>query len=143
MKSGNSRRLTSLAALAMLVTLVSYAAARQAPRARVHITHHRDHGSARATFLRRTITPISRTRVGLRKPRRSSQRARLDNPNLLLLDSGDTIQGTPPLEYYHNRKNNQPTDPMMLTHEFPTLRRDGGGKSRIQFWLAGDRKSAT
>ena len=31
----------------------------------------------------------------------------------LLLDSGDTIQGTP-LEYYHNKKNNQPSDPMML-----------------------------
>jgi hypothetical protein len=31
----------------------------------------------------------------------------------LLLDSGDTIQGTP-LEYFHNKKNNAPPDPMML-----------------------------
>lgn len=38
---------------------------------------------------------------------------RKENPNLLLLDSGDTIQGTP-LVYYHNKKNNQPPDPMML-----------------------------
>src|SRR5437763_5043109 len=42
------------------------------------------------------------------------KQARKDTPNLLLLDSGDTIQGTP-LEYYHNRKNNQPPDPMMLS----------------------------
>lgn len=41
------------------------------------------------------------------------KQARKDNPNLLLLDSGDTIQGTP-LVYYHNKKNNQPPDPMML-----------------------------
>ncbi|MEP6919718.1 MAG: 5'-nucleotidase C-terminal domain-containing protein [bacterium] len=41
------------------------------------------------------------------------RRARKDNPAALLIDSGDTIQGTP-LEYYHNKKNNQPPDPMML-----------------------------
>jgi 2',3'-cyclic-nucleotide 2'-phosphodiesterase/3'-nucleotidase len=38
---------------------------------------------------------------------------RKEQPNVLLVDSGDTIQGSP-LESYHNRKNNQPTDPMML-----------------------------
>jgi 2',3'-cyclic-nucleotide 2'-phosphodiesterase/3'-nucleotidase len=38
---------------------------------------------------------------------------RRENQNVLLIDSGDTIQGTP-LEYYHNKKNNQPPDPMML-----------------------------
>jgi len=38
---------------------------------------------------------------------------RLEAPHLLLLDSGDTIQGTP-LEYYHNRVDNAPPDPMML-----------------------------
>lgn len=41
------------------------------------------------------------------------KQARKENPNLLLLDSGDTIQGTP-LVYYHNKKNNAPPDPMML-----------------------------
>ncbi len=39
--------------------------------------------------------------------------ARKENPTALLIDSGDTIQGTP-LEYYHNKKNNRPPDPMML-----------------------------
>ncbi|HEY6121321.1 MAG TPA: metallophosphoesterase, partial [Pyrinomonadaceae bacterium] len=50
---------------------------------------------------------------GLAKMATLINRARKDNPNTLLLDSGDTIQGTP-LEYYHNKKNNLPPDPMML-----------------------------
>lgn len=41
------------------------------------------------------------------------KRIRKDQPNVVLIDSGDTIQGTP-LESFHNRKNNQPPDPMML-----------------------------
>ncbi|HEX6717857.1 MAG TPA: bifunctional UDP-sugar hydrolase/5'-nucleotidase [Pyrinomonadaceae bacterium] len=41
------------------------------------------------------------------------KRIRKEQPNLLLIDSGDTIQGTP-LESVHNRKNNKPPDPMML-----------------------------
>jgi len=40
------------------------------------------------------------------------KQARSANPNLLLLDSGDTIQGTP-LTYYHAKINNAPPDPMM------------------------------
>jgi len=39
------------------------------------------------------------------------KQARLASPNLLLLDSGDTIQGTP-LTYYHAKINNAPPDPM-------------------------------
>lgn len=39
---------------------------------------------------------------------------RKENPNTVLVDSGDTIQGTP-LAFFHNRKNNTPPDPMMLT----------------------------
>src|SRR6266478_3137019 len=50
---------------------------------------------------------------GLAKAATLINKARQENPNFLLLDSGDTIQGTP-LEYYHNKKNNQPHDPMML-----------------------------
>jgi 2',3'-cyclic-nucleotide 2'-phosphodiesterase/3'-nucleotidase len=50
---------------------------------------------------------------GLAKVATLIKRARKENPNLLLIDSGDTIQGTP-LEYYHNKKNNTPPDPMML-----------------------------
>lgn len=50
---------------------------------------------------------------GLAKAGAIIKKVRQENPNLLLLDSGDTIQGTP-LEFYHNKKNNQPPDPMML-----------------------------
>jgi 2',3'-cyclic-nucleotide 2'-phosphodiesterase/3'-nucleotidase len=39
--------------------------------------------------------------------------ARKEAPDLLLVDCGDTIQGTP-LAYYHNRIHNEPVDPMML-----------------------------
>lgn len=50
---------------------------------------------------------------GLAKVATLIKRIRKENENVLLIDSGDTIQGTP-LEYYHNKKNNQPPDPMML-----------------------------
>jgi len=50
---------------------------------------------------------------GLAKIATIIKRTRKDEANVLLIDSGDTIQGTP-LESYHNRKNNQPPDPMML-----------------------------
>ena len=51
--------------------------------------------------------------VGLAKLATLIAEARRSAPDLLLLDCGDTIQGTP-LVYYHNRKNNSPPDPMML-----------------------------
>lgn len=51
--------------------------------------------------------------TGLAKVATIVRKARKTDPDLLLLDSGDTIQGTP-LVYYHNRKNNAPPDPMML-----------------------------
>ncbi|HEY0366364.1 MAG TPA: bifunctional UDP-sugar hydrolase/5'-nucleotidase [Pyrinomonadaceae bacterium] len=41
------------------------------------------------------------------------KRIRNEQPNVLLIDSGDTIQGSP-LESFHGRKNNTPRDPMML-----------------------------
>jgi 2',3'-cyclic-nucleotide 2'-phosphodiesterase (5'-nucleotidase family) len=50
---------------------------------------------------------------GLAKVATIIKRTRKENPNVVLIDSGDTIQGTP-LVYYHNKKNNQPPDPMML-----------------------------
>ena len=50
---------------------------------------------------------------GLAKIATLIKRVRKENPNVLLIDSGDTIQGTP-LEYVHNKKNNQPPDPMMI-----------------------------
>src|SRR5213078_1450724 len=51
--------------------------------------------------------------VGIAKVATLVKEARKNDPDLLLLDSGDTIQGTP-LEYFHNKRNNAPPDPMML-----------------------------
>src|SRR4029079_901165 len=50
---------------------------------------------------------------GLAKVATLIKRVRKEQPNVLLIDSGDTIQGSP-LESVHGRKNNQPPDPMML-----------------------------
>jgi len=50
---------------------------------------------------------------GLAKVATLIKRIRKEQPNVLLIDSGDTIQGSP-LESFHGRKNNQPPDPMML-----------------------------
>src|SRR5919106_1535291 len=50
---------------------------------------------------------------GLAKVATLIKRIRKEQPNVLLIDSGDTIQGSP-LESFHSRKNNQPPDPMML-----------------------------
>ena len=52
--------------------------------------------------------------VGIAKVATLVKEARKNDPDLLLLDSGDTIQGTP-LEYFHNQRNNTPPDPMMLS----------------------------
>src|SRR5918992_2734263 len=41
------------------------------------------------------------------------KRVRKEQPNTLLVDSGDTIQGSP-LASFHSRKNNVRPDPMML-----------------------------
>lgn len=51
--------------------------------------------------------------VGIVKVATLVKEARKNDPDLLLVDSGDTIQGTP-LEYFHNKRNNTPPDPMML-----------------------------
>jgi 2',3'-cyclic-nucleotide 2'-phosphodiesterase/3'-nucleotidase len=50
--------------------------------------------------------------VGIAKVATLVKDARKNDPDLLLVDSGDTIQGTP-LEYFHNKRNNTPVDPMM------------------------------
>ena len=50
---------------------------------------------------------------GLAKIATLVRQVRKETNNVVLIDSGDTIQGTP-LEYYHNKKNNSPPDPMML-----------------------------
>ena len=50
---------------------------------------------------------------GIAKVATLIKRIRKEQPNVLLIDSGDTIQGSP-LESFHGRKNNKPPDPMML-----------------------------
>jgi 2',3'-cyclic-nucleotide 2'-phosphodiesterase / 3'-nucleotidase len=51
---------------------------------------------------------------GLAKIAALVKQVRERNPEALLLDSGDTIQGSP-MAYYHARVDNKPIDPMMLT----------------------------
>ena len=84
----------------------------EAARQRAHIT------ILGTTDLHGNIYPIDyytnkADNRGLAKIATLIKRARTDNPTALLVDSGDTIQGTP-LQYYHNKKNNTPRDPMML-----------------------------
>lgn len=73
--------------------------------------------------------------VGLAKIATLVQRERKDDPDLLLIDCGDTIQGTP-MVYYHNRRHNEPTDPMMLAMN--SLRYDAmvPGNHEYNFGLA-------
>src|SRR5882762_3215971 len=101
-----------LPALASLLALFVCAGAQQPATSRVHIT------IMATTDLHGNILPKDyytgkADSRGLAKAATLINKARQENPNFLLLDSGDTIQGTP-LEYYHNKKNNQPPDPMML-----------------------------
>ena len=51
---------------------------------------------------------------GLAKVATLIRAARKDAPELILIDCGDVIQGTP-LAYHHNRIRNEPVDPMMLS----------------------------
>ncbi|HEX8140727.1 MAG TPA: 5'-nucleotidase C-terminal domain-containing protein [Pyrinomonadaceae bacterium] len=100
-----------LIALALLAQTWAGSAAR--PPARVQIT------VMATTDLHGNILPVDYytnkpDNRGLAKAATVIRQARKDNPNLLLIDSGDTIQGTP-LAYYHNKKNNAPPDPMMLS----------------------------
>jgi 2',3'-cyclic-nucleotide 2'-phosphodiesterase/3'-nucleotidase len=113
MKLKNQQQVSFLAALVLLLALVAYTVpSRSASGARVHIT------IVATTDLHGNILPVNYytnkpDAGGLARAATLIKRARQENPNFLLLDSGDTIQGTP-LEYYHNKKNNQPPDPMML-----------------------------
>ncbi len=110
MKPG--RTFVPLPVLALLLALFVWAGAQQPGTSRVHITIISTtdlHGN----ILPRDYYTGKPDARGLAKAATLIKKARQENPNLLLLDSGDTIQGTP-LEYYHNKKNNQPPDPMML-----------------------------
>lgn len=70
------------------------------------------------TDLHGHITPVDYytdrpAQNGLAKLATMIAQARRDQPRLLLLDCGDTIQGSP-LAYLHARRNNTPPDPMMV-----------------------------
>ena len=100
----------SLIVLCILLTLV-FAARSFAPE-RVQIT------ILGTTDLHGNIDPIDYytnkpDNRGLAKVATLINRIRKEQPNLLLIDSGDTIQGSP-LESFHSRKNNVRIDPMML-----------------------------
>ncbi|MGH9958748.1 MAG: bifunctional metallophosphatase/5'-nucleotidase [Pyrinomonadaceae bacterium] len=108
----NRRKSLIFLTLAVILTLAFFPFVSQSETDRVYIT------ILGTTDLHGNIYPIDYytnkpDNRGLAKIGALIRSARKENPNVVLVDSGDTIQGTP-LEYYHNKKNNQPPDPMML-----------------------------
>jgi len=100
----------SLATLVVMLTL--FLVGRSFAPERVQIT------ILGTTDLHGNINPIdyytnTADNRGLAKIATLIKRVRSEQPNVVLVDSGDTIQGSP-LESFHSRKNNQPPDPMML-----------------------------
>src|ERR1044071_832636 len=94
-----------------LIGIVSNGPAQTAPR-RAHVV------ILSTTDMHGRIFPIDYytnkyDNVGIAKVATLVKDARKNDPDLILVDSGDTIQGTP-LEYLHNKRNNAPPDPMML-----------------------------
>lgn len=106
----SSRLVISLARFVALWLVLATAVAFATERAQVTVLG--------TTDLHGRIYPLDYftskpSEVGLAKLATLIADARRTAPDLILLDCGDTIQGTP-LVYYHNRKNNAPPDPMML-----------------------------
>src|SRR6059058_2827205 len=104
-------RLAAPALTIILAILLSIAGRASAP-ARAHLV------IISTTDMHGRIFPIDYytnkyDNVGIAKVATLVKEARKNDPDLLLLDSGDTIQGTP-LEYFHNQHNNTPPDQMML-----------------------------
>ncbi|HLL73082.1 MAG TPA: bifunctional UDP-sugar hydrolase/5'-nucleotidase, partial [Pyrinomonadaceae bacterium] len=110
-KKLSSRFMLLLALLCVLSSLAFAQSNDPARRAWITILSTTDlHGNI-LPFDYYTNKPDAR---GLAKVATLVKAARKENATgTLLLDSGDTVQGTP-LEYFHNKKNNQPPDPMML-----------------------------
>src|SRR5690349_720056 len=102
--------LYSLATLVMMLALVLVGRSFVPDRVQITILGTTDlHGNILPVDYY-TNKPDNR---GLAKVATLIKRVRKEQPNVVLIDSGDTIQGTP-LESFHGRKNNQPIDPMML-----------------------------
>ena len=111
MKTTIKRTLVTFALL-VVAALAFLATASQSATQRVQIT------VLGTTDLHGNILPVDYytdkpDNRGLAKIATLIRRVRKENPNVVLIDSGDTIQGTP-LAYYHNKKNNQPPHPMMV-----------------------------
>src|SRR5688500_4336378 len=103
----------TLIVLLLAVFFTGLPLAGQTPAQRVHIV------VLGTTDLHCNILPIDYytdkpDNRGLAKVATLIKQVRKDNPNVVLVDSGDTSQGTP-LVYFHNKKNNTPPHPMMLT----------------------------
>ena len=104
---------TGLLALAILaLSITDYTSAQRGAAQRAHVT------ILGTTDMHGRVFPIDYytnkyDNVGITKVASLIKEARKTDPDLLLVDSGDTIQGTP-LEYFHNKRNNAPPDPMML-----------------------------
>ncbi|HKB64429.1 MAG TPA: 5'-nucleotidase C-terminal domain-containing protein, partial [Pyrinomonadaceae bacterium] len=104
---------TGLLALTILaLSITDYTSAQRGTAQRAHVT------IMGTTDMHGRVFPIDYytnkyDNVGITKVASLIKEARKTDPDLLLVDSGDTIQGTP-LEYFHNKRNNAPPDPMML-----------------------------
>lgn len=104
------RNLSILLFIALLVCCLPTATFVQSERVQITILGTTDlHGNIDPIDYY-TNKPDNR---GLAKIATLIKRLRKEQPNALLIDSGDTIQGSP-LESFHGRKNNQPPDPMMV-----------------------------
>ena len=100
----------SVATLIVLISIVLVARSFAPERVQITILGTTDlHGNINPIDYY-TNKPDNR---GLAKVATLIKRVRREHPNVLLVDSGDTIQGSP-LESFHSRKNNDPIDPMML-----------------------------
>src|SRR3982750_3515929 len=110
MKTRKSPFIHSLSTLIIMLALVLVGRSFAPDRVQITILSTTDlHGNINPVDYY-TNKPDNR---GLAKVATLIKRIRRETPNVLLIDSGDTIQGSP-LESFHGRKNNQPTDPMVL-----------------------------
>jgi 2',3'-cyclic-nucleotide 2'-phosphodiesterase/3'-nucleotidase len=105
-------RLSSITIFLFLLAALFVAGSHQAAPPRTHVV------ILSTTDMHGRVFPIDYytnkyDNVGIAKVATLVKEARKRDADLMLVDSGDTIQGTP-LEYLHNKRNNTPPDPMML-----------------------------
>ncbi len=110
MKTHKSPFIYSLTTLVILLALVLVGRSFAPERVQITILGTTDlHGNINPIDYY-TNKPDNR---GVAKVATMIKRIRKEQPSVVLIDSGDTIQGSP-LESFHGRKNNAPPDPMML-----------------------------